>query len=260
MQSLHTKAKIMKMSGNTLLITGGGTGIGKAMAEAFHALGNKVIIAGRRAEVLASVIADNPGMEFRTVDMADASSITAFSRDLVESFPELNAVINNAGIMKPESIAGAPDYLATAEETIAINLLGPIRLTAALLPHLMTKPDAAVLTVSSGLAFVPLSFTPTYSATKAAIHSYSQSIRQQLTGTGVSVIEIAPPYVQTELMGADQAVDPRAMPLADFIREVMEILGSGNVEEVIVERCKPLRFARENGKEADMFAMLNTMH
>ena len=250
----------MKKSGNTLLITGGGSGIGKALAEAFHAAGNKVIIAGRRADALEAVTKANPGMEYRTLDIADAASIPAFAEELVKSFPDLNAVLNNAGIMKPETLKDAPDYLATAEETVAINLLGPIRLTAALLPHLKSKADATVLTVSSGLAFVPLALTPTYSATKAAIHSYSESLRHQLKDTGVDVIEIAPPYVQTELMGPGQAVDPRAMPLADFIAEVMQILGSGERREVIVERCKPLRFARENGNEADVFAMVNSLH
>jgi uncharacterized oxidoreductase len=250
----------MKITGNTILITGGGSGIGKALAESLHQKGNKVIIAGRRADALEAVVQANPGMEYRILDIADGASIPAFAAELTASFPELNVVLNNAGIMVPETVVEAPGYLDTAEQTIAINLLGPIRLTAALLPHLQAKPSATVLTVSSGLAFVPLSLTPTYSATKAAIHSYSQSLRQQLKDTSVDVVEIAPPYVQTELMGAGQASDPRAMPLADFIAEVMQILESGPVDEVIVERCKPLRFARENGKEAEMFEMLNGMH
>lgn len=249
----------MKMTGNTILITGGGSGIGKALAEAFHKKGNKVIIAGRRADALQAVASTNPGMEYRTLDIADASSIPAFAAELTASFPDLNVILNNAGIMAPEMIADAPAYLDTAERTIAINLLGPIRLTAALLPHLKTKGEASILTVSSGLAFVPLALTPTYSASKAAIHSYSKSIRQQLKGTGIEVIEIAPPYVQTELMGPGQASDPRAMPLADFIAEVLQILESGAVEEVIVDQCKPLRFASEQGREAEMFGMVNSM-
>lgn len=250
----------MKMTGNTILITGGGSGIGRALAEAFHEKGNRVIIAGRRADALQAVATANPGMEYRTLDIADASSIPAFAAELIASFPDLNAIMNNAGIMVPERLNDAPAYLDTAEQTVAINLLGPIRLTAALLPHLMRKGEATVLTVSSGLAFVPLAATPTYSATKAAIHSYSQSLRHQLKGTGVDVIEIAPPYVQTELMGPGQASDPRAMPLNDFIVEVMQILDSGTVEEVVVERCKPLRLAGEQGKADEMFAMVNSMH
>ncbi len=250
----------MQMTGNTILITGGGTGIGRALAEAFHALGNRVIISGRRAGPLEEVARANPGMEFRTVDVANAAEITRFAAELVTSFPELNAVIHNAGIMKPENLLEAPGYLETAEETIAINLLGPIRLTAALLPHLKDRKNAAILTVSSGLAFVPLVLTPTYSATKAAIHSYSQALRQQVKASGIEVIEIAPPYVQTELMGPGQAVDPRAMPLADFISEVMTILKSGPVEEVIVERCRFLRNAEAEGRYGQAFEGVNSLH
>lgn len=250
----------MKMTGNTILVTGGGTGIGRALAEAFHALGNRVIISGRRAGPLEDVVKANPGMAYRTVDVADAGALAAFAADVISSFPDLNVVIHNAGIMKPESLTDAPGYLATAEETIAINLLGPIRLTAALLPHLKGRGDAAILTVSSGLAFVPLVLTPTYSATKAAIHSYSQTLRQQLKGSGVEVIEIAPPYVQTELMGPSQASDPRAMPLADFIAEVMAILSAGETGEVIVERCRFLRNAEAEGRYAAAFEAVNSLH
>lgn len=250
----------MKMTGNTILITGGGTGIGRALAEAFHAAGNRVIIAGRRAAPLADVAGANPGMEYRTLDIASADAVAEFASDIVTAFPDLNVVIHNAGIMKAESLVDAPDYLSIAEETVAINLLGPIRLTAALLPHLKARQDAAILTVSSGLAFVPLVLTPTYSATKAAIHSYSQTLRQQLKGAGIDVIEIAPPYVQTELMGPGQAVDPRAMPLADFIEEVMTILKSGPVEEVVVERCRFLRNAEAEGRYANAFETVNSLH
>ncbi|MDO9418803.1 SDR family oxidoreductase [Pararhizobium sp.] len=249
----------MNMTGNTILITGGGSGIGRALAEAFHRLGNQVIISGRRAGVLKEVTDANPGMAALTVDMGDADSIKAFAETLIKNHPSLNAVLNNAGIMKPEDIKGA-DYLAIAEETIATNLLGPIRLSAALLPHLQAQENAAVLTVSSGLAFVPMALTPTYSATKAAIHSYSMALRHQLKDGNVEVIEIAPPYVQTELMSEQQASDPNAMPLADFITEVMDILSQQpDSGEVIVERCKPLRFAAENGKMAVMFGAINSM-
>ncbi|MBM7330145.1 SDR family oxidoreductase [Agrobacterium sp. S2] len=251
----------MKISGNTILITGGGSGIGRALAEAFHKAGNRVIISGRRKAVLDKVTAANPGMASMVMDATDAAGIRAFAEALVRAHPTLNAVINNAGIMRPEDIAAAPDYLDTAEETIATNLLAPIRLTAALLPHFLKQPAATVLTVSSGLAFVPMVLTPTYSATKSAIHAYSVALREQLEETPVEVIEIVPPYVQTTLMGEGQAKDERAMPLDAFIAEVMDILENRPDEkEVVVERCKPLRFAAQNGNFDQVFAMINHMH
>lgn len=250
----------MKITGNTILITGGGSGIGRALAEAFHKAGNRVIISGRRKAVLDEVTAANPGMASMVMDATDAAGIRAFAEALVKAHPTLNAVINNAGIMRPEDIAAAPDYLDTAEETIATNLLAPIRLTAALLPHFLKQPAATVLTVSSGLAFVPMVLTPTYSATKSAIHAYSVALREQLK-TPVEVIEIVPPYVQTTLMGEGQASDERAMPLDAFISEVMDILENRPDEkEVVVERCKPLRFAAQNGNFDQVFAMINHMH
>ncbi len=251
----------MKMTGNTILITGGGSGIGRALAEAFHALGNKVIISGRRQSSLDDVTAANPGMVSVVLDATKADGIRSFADTLIRKHPDLNVVINNAGIMKNEDITAAPDYLDIAEETIATNLLGPIRLTAALLPHFLPKPHAAVLTVSSGLAFVPMVATPTYSATKSAIHAYSMALREQLKNTSVEVIEIAPPYVQTTLQGEKQATDERAMPLDEFVAEVMGILTSRPDEkEVIVERCKPLRFAAENGNFDQVFGMVNSLY
>jgi uncharacterized oxidoreductase len=244
----------MNITGNTILITGGGSGIGRALAEALQAKGNTIIIAGRRERALDAVTQANPGMQSMLLDIQDKADTEAFARQAVERFPALNVVINNAGIMKLEKHVD----LAIAEDTIATNLLGPIRLTAALLPHLLAQPRAAVVTVSSGLAFVPLAATPTYSATKAAIHSWSMALREQLKATPVEVIEIAPPYVQTELLGPHQATDPDAMPLADFIDEVMALIEAAPASgEVIVERCKPLRFAAENGNLAQMFAGLS---
>ncbi|MGV8833594.1 MAG: SDR family oxidoreductase [Devosia sp.] len=248
----------MQITGNTILITGGGSGIGRGLAEAFHAQGNQVIISGRRRAALDAVVAANPGMAAFTVDMTDAASIAAFAKQVIAAHPGLNAVINNAGIMVEEDILAAPDYLAIAEQTIATNLLGPIRLTAALLPHLLAQPRSAVLTVSSGLAFVPKASTPSYSATKAAIHSYSQALRHQLRDSVVEVIEIAPPYVQTSLMGQQQASDPNAMPLTDYIEETMALLAAGPENgEVLVERVHPLRFAEQQGKAAQVFGFIN---
>jgi uncharacterized oxidoreductase len=246
----------MNPKGNTILVTGGGSGIGRGLAEALHAEGNQVIIAGRRQSVLEAAAADNPGMQWLTVDMESAEGIKAFAVELTKRFPALNVVINNAGIMRPEKLTDEPVDLANAEAIIATNLLGPIRLTAALLSHLKKQARATVINVSSGLAFVPLMLTPTYCATKAAIHSYTQSLRYQLRTTGVEVLEIIPPYVQTDLMNG--AEDPRAMPLKDFLAETVALLKQQPTPaEICVERVKALRFAAESGSYAAVFNGLN---
>lgn len=246
----------MKMTGNTMLITGGGTGIGRALAEAFHSLGNTVVIAGRRKSMLECTTKANPGMEWMTLDIEDATAIQSFAKQVVEKYPKLNVLINNAGIMKLEDLRAAPGT-KIAEQTIAINLLGPIRLTTALLPLLRQQPQSTIITVSSGLAFVPLAPTPTYCATKAAIHSYTQSMRYQLKDTTTEVLELVPPYVETDLM-ASNAGDPRAMPLDKFIAEVLEILKTQpNVQEICVENVKRLRFAAEGGHYDAVFKGLN---
>ena len=180
----------MQLTGNTILITGGGSGIGRALAEAFHGLGNAVIIAGRRKELLEATTVANPGMKSAVLDIESSEGIVRFAEKLKSDFPALNAVIHNAGIMRPESILqGATD---DAEATITTNLLGPIRLTAALLPLLAKQPRATIMTVSSGLAFLPLATTPTYCATKAAVHSYTQSLRYQLKNTNDEVNQLPP--------------------------------------------------------------------
>src|ERR1700675_1451712 len=203
----------MKTNDNTILITGGGSGIGRGLAEAFHRLGNQVIIAGRGQKTLHETAAATPGMKSVTLDVSDPKSIQSFAAQAMKDYPSLNVLINMAGIMQPENLLEKPDDLSTAEKTITTNLLGPIRLTAALLPSLRKQPRATIMNVSSGLAFVPLAMTPTYCATKAAIHSYTQSLRYQLKSTKVEVVELIPPYVQTTLMGGQMAEDPRAMPL-----------------------------------------------
>lgn len=247
----------MNITGNTILITGGGSGIGRALAEALHARGNRIIITGRRESILAETAAANPGMAYAALDMADSAAVLAFAARVVQDHPALNVVVNNAGIMKVEDVTAEPFDFAIVEETIATNLVGPITLTAALLPHLRTRPAATVMTVSSGLAFVPLAATPTYSATKAAIHSWSESLRRQLADTSIEVLELAPPAVATDLMPG-HARNPNSMPLADYTAEVIGLIERGDTPrgEILVERVKPLRFAEVNGYEA-VFAMLN---
>jgi uncharacterized oxidoreductase len=246
----------MKLTGNTILITGGGTGIGRGLAEGLQALGNQVIIAGRRKAPLEETAAAYPGMKFLTLDIEDRTAIRAFAGRIASEFPSLNVVIHNAGIMRPENLKHQQDDLSDAESIVATNLLGPIRLTAALLPILSKQPRSTIMTVSSGLAFVPLAFTPTYCATKAAIHSYTLSLRYQLKDTPTEVIEIIPPYVQTDLM--DGAEDPRAMPLKDYIAETMALLQTEPTPtEICVKNVYPLRFADREGRFDATFNGLN---
>jgi len=248
----------MQISGNTILITGGGSGIGRGLAETFHALGNQVVIAGRRKELLEETVAAHPGMKAAVLDIGSADAIRSFAEQIKRDYPALNVVIQNAGMMKQEVLKDGE--VADAEATIATNLLGPIRLTAALLPLLLKQSRAAIMTVTSGLGFVPLAMTPTYCATKAAIHSYTQSLRYQLQGTAVQVLELIPPYVQTELMGPRQASDPNAMPLKDYIAESMKILKSSpEATEICVERVKPMRFAEASGGYDAFYKKFNDM-
>jgi uncharacterized oxidoreductase len=242
----------MKLSGNTIFITGGGSGIGHALAEQLHKRGNQVIISGRRQDALDAATAANPGMKSITLDIENPASIAAAVEKLTRDFPALNVLINNAGIMRPEDVKKGA--VADAEAIVTTNLLGPIRITAALMPHFLKQPSATVINVSSGLAFVPLAMTPTYCATKAAIHSYTQSLRYQLQGTSIQVLEISPPWVATELMG-EKPSDPRAMPLDKYIAETMEILGT-DAEEICVQNVLFLRNAAK-GDEKALFKTFN---
>ena len=235
----------MNITGNTILITGGNSGIGHALAEALHARGNQVVISGRNEKTLRETVEANPGMKFLRADLSDAQGTRAFADAVKAGFPDLNVLILNAGIMQQENVRENPEAaLAIAENTIATNLLTPLRLTAHLLPLLQGQPRASIMTVSSGLAFVPLFLDPTYCATKAAIHSYSQSLRYQLKDTAVEVVELVPPYVATTLQGEAQANDPHAMPLDEFIAETMELIrAQPDATEIVVERIHAQRFA-----------------
>ncbi len=248
----------MQITGNTLLITGGASGIGRGLAEAFHRLGNQVIIAGRRQALLDEVAFANPGMEAIPLDVSDLASLPGWAAKLVARFPALNGLINNAGIMRIENLLDADRAYAEAEVIVNTNLLAPIRLTTALLPQLQRQPRATVMNVSSGLAFVPMAITPTYCAAKAAIHSWTETLRLQLRRTRIEVLELIPPYVATDLLGRRAAPDPRAMPLDAFLAEVMEILRTRpEAREIRVGRVEPLRLAEREGRYEAMLQRLN---
>jgi len=227
----------MKLTGNTIFITGGGSGIGRGLAEAFHKLGNKVIISGRRRANLDAVTAANPGMAAVELDITDPASIDKVAAKLIRDYPGLNVVINNAGIMLPDGASGRmDDKLIT--DTITTNLTGPIRMTSALVEHLKGKDNAVIAYTSSVLGFVPMAVTAVYSATKAALHSYVLSQRFLLKPAGIRVLEIAPPWVRTDLMNSREA--EQAMPLDRFIAETMSVLAT-DADEILVENAKAFR-------------------
>lgn len=243
----------MKLTGNTIFITGGGSGIGRGLAEALHKRGNKVIISGRRRSHLDDVLAVNPGMAAVELDITDPASIERVAAELIADFPDLNALFNNAGVMLPDQAGGKVDE-AVMVSHITTNLMGPIRMTSALIDHLKTKKDAVIAYTSSVLAFVPLASTAVYSATKAAVHSYVLSQRLMLQDTTVRVLEIAPPWVRTDLMNSREA--EQAMPLDAFIDETMTVLGT-DANEILVEGAKLFRGNPGSG-EHDMVNGFNT--
>jgi uncharacterized oxidoreductase len=245
----------MKNSGNTILITGGGSGIGEALAHRFHDAGNVVIIAGRRQDALDAAAAGRPNIHTLTLDVESAEGVADFAARVLAAFPALNVLINNAGIMRFEALDQARD-LADAEATITTNLLGPIRLTNALIDHLIAQPNAAIVNVTSGLAFVPLVSTPTYSATKAAIHSYTIAMRDALAGK-VEVIELAPPAVQTGLTPGQETREGY-QPLDEFADEVMTLFGQAPTPpEILVQRVGFLRNAEREGRFDATLVQLN---
>lgn len=223
----------MKLTGNTIFITGGGSGIGRALAEALHNLGNKVIISGRSKERLEEAIKANPGISAVELNVQDPASIEAAAKQLIEEHPDLNVLINNAGIIHSDDAAGVIDEDVLVS-TVKTNLLGPIRMTSALIEHLKSKEEAVVINTTSILGFMPLAATAVYSATKAALHTYTLSQRYMLKDTPVKVLEIVPPWVQSNNN------EPRAMPLASFIEATIKVLGT-DTDEVLVEEAKMFR-------------------
>lgn len=247
----------MNISGNTIFIPGSTSGIGLALALALHAKGNTVIVGGRRADLLARIAAEHPGIDTVEIDTADPASIDAAAKQVLARHPDLDVLITMAGIMRVEDWHRPETFLASAEATVTTNLLGPIRLIAAFVEHLRTRPDATIVTVSSGLAFTPLKATPSYNASKAAIHMLSESLRLQLADTTVKVVELEPPAVRTALLPG-QETSEFAMPLDEFVAEVMTLLEvQPDAREIQVERVKFLRYGEARGDYDQVVATLN---
>ena len=249
----------MKLTGNTILVTGGSSGIGRALAEALHDRGNRVIVTGRRQPLLEAMSFARPGLVGLALDVDDPASLARFTATLRTHFPELNVVIANAGISRTEDMSRDTWTADDAEAIVQTNILGVVRVAAALLPLLKGKADAAFLATSSALAFVPRADFPTYCASKAFLHSWLQSLRHQMRHVPIEVLELSPPYVQTELTGAQQASDPRAMPLTDYVAEVLQLLEDGRTPrgEVLLDRDLPRRWAERDGKYETLFSAMN---
>ncbi len=248
----------MNLTGNTILVTGGGSGIGRGLAETLHRAGNRLVIAGRRRDALRAVADANPGIEYLPLDLAEPDSISRLAAELADRHPGLNVLVNNAGVMQTEDlVTGGPALAEIADQTVAVNLLGPVRLTATLLPVLLGQPHAAIINVTSALAFVPKAVAPTYSATKAGLHAYTQSLRRQLRHTPVQVIEIIPPQVETDELAAQQC-GPNAMSVDAFVVEAMSLLHSQpDAGEIVVEAARRVRFAARDGHYDDVFDSVN---
>lgn len=250
----------MNVSGNTIFIPGSTSGIGLALALALQAKGNTVIVGGRRTELLAQIAAEHPGIGTVQIDTTDAASIGAAAKEVLARYPDLNVLVTMAGIMRIEDWHKPESFLASAESVITTNVLGPIRLIAAFIEHLQAQPDATIVTVSSALAFAPLAVTPSYNASKAAIHMLSESVRLQLAGTTVKIVELEPPAVRTSLVpGLEDA--EFAMPLDEFVAEVVALLQTQpGAKEIQVEGVKFLRYGEARGDYDQVVETLNASY
>ncbi|WP_329791688.1 SDR family NAD(P)-dependent oxidoreductase [Lentzea sp. DG1S-22] len=248
----------MDITGNTVFIPGATSGIGLALALALRERGNTVVVGGRRTELLDRIAAEHPGVHTVRIDTADAGSVEAAAEDVLGRFPDLNVLITMAGVMRVEDWHRPGSFLASAENTITTNVLGPIRLIAAFVEHFQTLPSATIMTVSSGLAFAPLKITPSYNASKAAIHMLSETLRLQLADTSVRVVELEPPAVRTDLLPG-HAENEHAMPLDEYVAEVMSLIETQpDSREIQVERVKFLRYGEARGDYDQVVAAINT--
>ncbi len=232
----------MQLTGNTIFISGGGSGIGLAFARRFIERGNTVIICGRRADVLAKVKEKYPDINTHVCDLAEPSAREKMAEWLVSEFPDLNIVVNNAGIQRSVDLTQEGDFSRVHTE-IAINLEAPIHLSRLLFPHLATKQDAAIVNVTSGLSFMPLANVPVYCATKAGLHSFTLSLRRQLADSGVEVIEIIPPAVDTDLQAP--GLHAFGVNVDEFANEIFLGLERGQQEVAYGTALQASRASRE---------------
>lgn len=249
----------MRMTGNTVLVTGGTSGIGRALAEAFHDRGNRVIVTGRRSALLEEIARHRPGLIGMPLDLNDRNSLAQVVASAAERFPDLNVLIANAGISQTEDLISEDWDVSISRSIVETNIMGVLQVTAGFLPLLKHRPGSTIMVTTSNLAFIPRADFPTYSATKAFLHSWLQSLRHQLRKIPIEVLELAPPYVQTELTGVKHASDARAMPLDAYVTEVLQLLEmeAHPLGEVMVERDGARRSAEREGRYAEAFAAVN---
>lgn len=248
----------MNITGHTVFIPGATSGIGLALALKLQDLGNTVVVGGRRADLLERIRVAH-GLAVVEIDVADPASIEKAAGTVISEHPDLDVLVTMAGIMRVEDWTTPSGFLSSAEDIITTNVLGTIRLIAGFVEHLQTRPEATIMTVSSGLAFAPLAVTPSYNASKAAIHMLSESIRLQLAGTSVRVVELEPPAVQTDLLPGQRDSD-HAMPLDAFVEEVAALIEANpDATEIQVENVKFLRYGEARGDYPQVVAALNRL-
>ena len=242
----------MRLAGNCALVTGGGSGIGFAIAERLLAAGSEVIICGRREGTLREATSKHPELHTKVADVATPAGRRTLCKWAIAAFPRLNVLVNNAGIQQRLALAEAPPW-ERLEEEIAINLEAPIHLSTLLIPHLAKQPRAAIWNVTSGLSFAPIAGVPVYCATKAALHSFTLSLRHQLAGTPIEVIEVIPPAVDTDLGGP--GLHKFGVPVAELLDSVLPRIEAG-------EREVAHGFAQQSsqGSRADLDAMFARMN
>lgn len=243
----------MNLSGNTILITGGTSGIGLEMTRQLIAAGNKVLICGRRMERLQEIKKEHPQVEVKQCDVAIATDRVALFGWVAEHFPEVNMLMNNAGVQLHTNLIQLVDLQQIALET-ETNFIAPVHLASLFASHLSAKSQAAIINISSGLAFAPIASMPVYCATKAAIHSLTLSLRHQLKSTSVKVFEIAPPSVDTELghhNREDKTQSHGGMPVVEFVTAALEAV-KNDAYETAVGMAAGIR-----AKPEEMFAVLN---